>query len=235
MTIATPLRRALAAVSVAGALLGARSSSAVAQPDSARRAAAGYTAGDVRFMQGMIGHHAQAIAMASLIASHTATPAMALLGERITVSQRDEIGLMRHWLASRRERVPATDTTFRAALAAARAMTSAHDMPNMPDMPDMPDMPEMSAVPGSSRMPGMLDAAELAALDSARGTAFDRRFLRDMIRHHQGALAMVKTLLASPGAGQEVETFRFAADVDADQRAEIDRMRVLLTSLPAAP
>jgi len=49
-----------------------------------------------------------------------------------------------------------------------------------------------------------------------------------MIRHHEGALTMVATLFFTNGAGQEPEIFRLATDVDADQRAEIARMRALL-------
>ena len=45
-------------------------------------------------------------------------------------------------------------------------------------------------------------------------------FLECMIKHHDGALAMVKDLFATPGAGQESEIFAFASDVDADQRVE---------------
>ena len=48
-----------------------------------------------------------------------------------------------------------------------------------------------------------------------------------MIRHHEGALAMVAELLATPGAAQQSAIFQIANDVDADQRAEIARMRAL--------
>jgi uncharacterized protein (DUF305 family) len=50
-----------------------------------------------------------------------------------------------------------------------------------------------------------------------------------MIQHHEGALVMVADLFATQGAGQESEIFRFASDVDADQRAEIRRMRTMQT------
>jgi uncharacterized protein (DUF305 family) len=82
-------------------------------------------------------------------------------------------------------------------------------------------------------MPGMLTAAELARLAAATGAGFDRLFLEYMIRHHEGALAMVAELLATPGAGQEVEIFRLVSDVDADQRAEIRRMRAMQDAPPA--
>jgi uncharacterized protein (DUF305 family) len=46
---------------------------------------------------------------------------------------------------------------------------------------------------------------------------------------------MVSALFASQGAGQEPELFRFASDVDADQRAEIRRMHALLDAPPSTP
>jgi uncharacterized protein (DUF305 family) len=52
-----------------------------------------------------------------------------------------------------------------------------------------------------------------------------------MMKHHGGALAMVKDLFDTPGAGQDVEIFAFAAEVDADQRIEIDRMGEMLVEL----
>ncbi len=81
---------------------------------------------------------------------------------------------------------------------------------------------------GTTLMPGMLTSAEMAALAEARGPAFDRLFLEGMIKHHEGALTMVKQLFATPGAAQEPDVFAFASEVDADQRMEIDRMRAML-------
>ena len=77
-------------------------------------------------------------------------------------------------------------------------------------------------------MPGMLTPEEMTALSKATGAAFDRLFLELMIKHHQGALQMVDTLFATPGAGQESEVFAFASDVVDDQRIEIDRMAAML-------
>ena len=85
--------------------------------------------------------------------------------------------------------------------------------------------------PHPMMMPGMLTPAQMAQLDAAHGAAFDTLFLQGMIQHHIGALLMVKNLFATPGAGQASEMFRFASDVDADQRAEIDRMQHMLISL----
>jgi uncharacterized protein (DUF305 family) len=64
------------------------------------------TAADVKFMQGMIGHHAQAVEMVALIKGRTANPVMNNLGLRIQVSQEDEMNMMRTWLSERGQAIP---------------------------------------------------------------------------------------------------------------------------------
>jgi uncharacterized protein (DUF305 family) len=64
------------------------------------------TAADVKFMQGMIGHHAQAVEMVALIKDRTANPVMNSLGLRIQVSQDDEMNMMRTWLRERGAAIP---------------------------------------------------------------------------------------------------------------------------------
>ena len=66
----------------------------------------GATAADIKFMQGMIGHHAQAVEMVALIADRTADPSMKMLGLRIQLSQEDEMKMMRKYLAERGATVP---------------------------------------------------------------------------------------------------------------------------------
>lgn len=65
-----------------------------------------HTPADVKFMQGMIGHHAQAVEMVALIRDRTATGDLKKLGLRIQVSQDDEMNMMRTWLEVRGERIP---------------------------------------------------------------------------------------------------------------------------------
>jgi uncharacterized protein (DUF305 family) len=65
-----------------------------------------YTGADIKFMQGMIGHHAQAIEMAALVPSRTTSDALRKLAQRIDVSQQDEIKMMREWLLARGQQVP---------------------------------------------------------------------------------------------------------------------------------
>lgn len=57
-----------------------------------------YTKADVRFMQGMIAHHAQAIYMSSMAVSHGAEPHLLKLAQKISQSQTAEIALMQGWL-----------------------------------------------------------------------------------------------------------------------------------------
>ena len=70
----------------------------------------------VAFMQGMIGHHAQALEMARLVPSRSSHPSVKLLAERIDVSQKNEIVLMRRWLRSRGHAVPDDDAHVHAAM-----------------------------------------------------------------------------------------------------------------------
>jgi uncharacterized protein (DUF305 family) len=74
--------------------------------EMAATAGPGHTVADVRFMQGMIGHHAQAVTMAALVPTHGAGEQVAKLAQKIDISQRDEIGLMKRWLADRGQAVP---------------------------------------------------------------------------------------------------------------------------------
>jgi uncharacterized protein (DUF305 family) len=168
------------------------------------------TDADVKFMQGMIHHHSQAVEMVELLKSHTKNPDMQKLGQRIEISQRDEIKMMRHWLESHGQEAP--DPLAHAG----------HDMSSMPGM---------SMGGQTPMMPGMLTAEQMRELAAAHGTDFDRLFLQGMIRPHGGALTMVKDLFATAGAAQDSDIFAFASDVDADQRMEITRMSNMLEEL----
>lgn len=161
-----------------------------------------YSDADVDFMAGMIPHHAQAVVMAGWAPSHGARQDVAILCERVVVGQRDEIAMMQDWLRDRGQTVP-------------DAAATRHRM-------------KMNGVEHDMLMPGMLTDEEMAALDRARGPAFDRLFLMGMIRHHQGAIDMVDVLFKSYGAAQDETVFKFATDVHADQSIEIDRMTEML-------
>jgi len=91
--------------------------------------------------------------------------------------------------------------------------------------------PHAMHMPGATLMPGMLSPEEMQALEAAKGKAFDKLFLRGMIKHHAGALSMVDDLFATPGAAQDGDMYAFASDVVSDQRMEIERMATMLKEL----
>ncbi len=163
-----------------------------------------YTAADVQFMTGMIGHHAQAVVMSRWAPSHGADPAVQRLAERIINAQDDEIATMQRWLAERLQPVP-------------DAKPMSHDMAGMSGMAH-----------AAVLMPGMLTDVQMKELDAARGPEYDRLFLTFMIQHHKGATSMVTTLFGTEGAGQDETIFKFASDVNVDQTTEIARMQRML-------
>ena len=65
-----------------------------------------FTGADIKFMQGMIGHHAQAVEMVALVPSRTASDDIRKLALRIDVSQQDEMNMMREWLQARAQQIP---------------------------------------------------------------------------------------------------------------------------------
>src|SRR5215472_15479681 len=65
-----------------------------------------YTDGDVKFMEGMIHHHNQALLMAAMIPTHTDTTQLKELGQKIQISQTGEIQAMKDWLTDRHKEVP---------------------------------------------------------------------------------------------------------------------------------
>jgi uncharacterized protein (DUF305 family) len=65
-----------------------------------------YTGADIKFMQGMIGHHAQAVEMVALVPTRTSSEDLRKLAQRIDVSQQDEMKMMREWLVARGQQIP---------------------------------------------------------------------------------------------------------------------------------
>ena len=157
---------------------------------------------DVEFMQGMIMHHSQAVDMVALLRTRGKSPALKAFGEKISISQTDEIRFMKQWLESHGE-----PTTMRMD----HSHMSAAEMKSM-----------------NMLMPGMLTPEQMKALAKARGAQFDHLFLTGMIQHHGGALTMVDDLFKTPGAGQDPVLFDFATDVDNTQTAEIRIMRGMI-------
>jgi uncharacterized protein (DUF305 family) len=189
-----------AAPPVAAAAPGAAVAAAASAATVAADTTPRFSSADVAFTRQMIAHHAQALRMTALVPQHSARADVRLLAERIEASQVTEITQMRQWLRTR-----GLDTTA----------VAAHQHTHAGGADD------------HGGMPGMLTETELDGLAAASGAGFDRLFLEYMIRHHEGAVTMVAELFFTNGAGQDPEIFRLASDIDADQRAEISRMRAM--------
>jgi uncharacterized protein (DUF305 family) len=160
-----------------------------------------HTRADVDFMQAMIHHHWQAILMTKWAPRRSPGPDVPLMAKRMEISQEAEIDTMQQWLRARGIE------------------------PNEPG-----DHSGHDHGTGEGLPPGMLTSRQLGRLYNTKGRAFDRLFLRFMIRHHEGALQMVQQL-AADGGGAEPELSAFTRHVDADQGIEIARMRDLLAEL----
>jgi uncharacterized protein (DUF305 family) len=173
-----------------------------ARVDSAR---ARVSEADVRFMTGMIAHHAQALTLSRLAYTRDAGAAVQLLASRISSAQADEIMLMQKWLRDRGRPVPAVH--------ALDTVVIVHGAGH------------------SDHVHGMLSAEQLRALGRAEGREFDRLFLLYMIQHHRGAIAMVQELLRSDGAAQDPAVSMLANEIHSDQTVEITLMLRLLAEL----
>jgi uncharacterized protein (DUF305 family) len=163
---------------------------------------------DTKFMQGMIHHHAQAVEMTALMPTRTRNKALLKLGQRISISQTDEIKFMQQWLQERGKAVPADHSQMQ---------HMAHMNHAGMDMSSMP------------MMPGMLTPEQMKELAKSSGSKFDHLFLTGMIQHHTGALIMVDELFAVPATGQDSQLFDFVTDVDNTQTAEINIMKGMLS------
>ena len=97
-----------------------------------------YTEADVKLMQGMISHHAQAMEMTALVEARSSREAVRLLAQRIALSQEDEMAMMRDWLTERNQTVPAVDAHH------------AHDAELMPGMIKPEEMASLEAATGAA-------------------------------------------------------------------------------------
>ena len=174
--------------------------------EAVRVAETRFSPDDVRFMQGMIHHHQQAVQMAALVKARTTRQELLDIAERITASQADEIKFMRTWLRERGEAAPDP-----------AASHGSHDHAAM------------------AEMAGMATPEQMAALAATKGPEFERLFLERMIAHHEGAITMTEKLLKQPGSAYDPVLENFTTEVTTEQRAEINRMSGLLVQLLPDP
>lgn len=132
------------------------------------RSSAGNTAfndADVEFLQGMVPHHSQAVAMAELVPDRTDRPELNELAETIISTQNEEIEQMNTLLSD----------------AGAEPVEGGMDHGGMTE--------------GGMTMSGMMDDQQMQDLESAEGQDFELMFLDMMTAHHQGAIEAAEQVL----------------------------------------
>jgi uncharacterized protein (DUF305 family) len=173
---------------------GSSTATATATAASGAPAAGDKNEADTLFATMMIPHHAQAIEMADLALSQATDPKVKALAPKIKGAQGPEITRMSGWLTGWGAPVPST--------AGGSGMSS------------MSGMGEQTG--------GMMSAQEMSDLGAATGAAFDRMWLKMMITHHEGAVAMAKDELAQ---GANPEAKQLAQAIIDSQSTEIAEMR----------
>ncbi|WP_353951795.1 DUF305 domain-containing protein [Knoellia sp. S7-12] len=155
--------------------------------------------GDTAFYQDMIVHHAQAIVMVETVLERLSDEQVKGIASRIADEQVPEIDVMKRWLESKQQDVPPQATNPR---------LGGHE---------------------HAGMPGMATENQLTELASVSGVAADQLFLTLMIKHHEGALAMVND--HAPTKGGDYEVGKMAAEINVTQMKQIQQMQTMLARL----
>jgi uncharacterized protein (DUF305 family) len=156
----------------------------------------GEDSAEAGFARDMIVHHDQAVVMALSIRDRTANPELKVLATDMLLTQENQMGQMLGWL-------------------------------NVWGLPATGLAPHMAWMghPTPGLMPGMATSEELTQLDRLTGTAADDEFLRLMILHHQGGIAMAQAALERSGNEQVRD---LATSIVTAQTSEIKAMEDLL-------
>lgn len=155
----------------------------------------GDTSAEAGFARDMSVHHAQAVAMAELIRLRTDDEELRLLATDIALTQQAQIGRISGWL----------------------------DIWGLNPTGSEPPMTWM----GMAGMPmmGMASQAEVNALADLPIAEAEESFLRLMIRHHQGGVAMAEAILERTARPAVV---RLAEAIVVGQTAEMEAMQAML-------
>lgn len=158
-----------------------------------------HNSADVNFARNMIPHHAQAVQMSELAPAGAQSEAVKTLATRIKNAQQPEIDQMNSWLRDWDE----------------------------PEVDAEAAMQEHMGHAGHSMagMEGMLSQDQMDALEAAKGAEFDKLFLQGMISHHEGAIAMARSVEKD---GKSDDTKELAKSIISSQQSEIDEMNRLL-------
>ncbi len=237
---------ALAAVAAIGACSStatkeASSASATSPAQTSNSApAAAHNHADGMFAHMMIPHHQQAVQMSDMIlAKQGIDPRVIDLAKQIKAAQGPEIAQMQGWLnqwgvpgmPGMGEMPGMTGTSANmppdhgGGMPGSDSATSSPTTTAMPSGPMMPGMPGMGDMPG---MEGMMSPADMQALQNAQGVGASKLFLTQMVKHHQGAIAMAQNEIKN---GQFPDAVTLAKSIVSSQQQEINTMNQILDSL----
>jgi uncharacterized protein (DUF305 family) len=164
---------------------------------------------DRRFIQEMIPHHEDAVAMADLALARAEHPELAALATAIKATQTEEIVQMRAWY-----RAWSGADVPPGRMGAGRGSAGRGMMGGPAGM-------TMGMMGGPAGMTmGMMGRQDPAAL--AQAQPFDRAFIEQMVPHHQ--MAVMMSAMTLPGA-QRAELIALLEKIVAGQSAEIRQMR----------
>ena len=198
LTVVLALSACGGAADSAGSSSNDGSSAVSPTTDSASPSDLAHNDADAVFAAAMVPHHQQAVEMADLAVSRASSAGVKDLATRIRAAQEPEITAMNGWL-----------TQWGAA---------------MPTESGMDSMEGMDTLPGG----GMMSGQDMQQLEQATGKQFDVAFLTGMLAHHQGAVEMAKTELAT---GKDAQAKALAQSIVTSQSKEISEIQTLLAQL----
>ena len=154
---------------------------------------------DLHFIDMMLGHHRQGIAMGRMAERKGSTPALRAFAKKTADEQEKELLELKkhrdHWYAG------------------------------APEMDHSQMMAQMHQKPGMSGHANMDMQGDIAKLQAATGKAFDRLFLEMMIPHHQMAIDMSKEAVTKAEHAEIKEMARLGIIKQQKEIAEMKRLK----------
>ncbi|NCT89496.1 DUF305 domain-containing protein [Cellulomonas sp. APG4] len=170
------------------------------------------------FARDMQAHHAQAVQMSTMVRDATEDPEVRSLALDIMLTQQQQAGQMYGWLEQ-------WDLP-QASLAAPMQWMTDPGAGTMDHGDDTTTRPASDAV-----MPGMATQEDLEQLDEAVDVDAEIRYLRLMVAHHQGGVAMAQAAL---DLVQDDDVRRLAQAIVSSQTAELTVLNDMLDERESA-
>lgn len=175
------------------------------------------------FARDMSVHHDQAVKMSLLARDRSTDPAIRYLALDIATGQTSQVGTMSGWLQQWGLN-QTDDSRPRMAWMTGHGGHTMNDGAE-PDAMTSQAMSAMTALHPDGRMPGMATQGEIEELTRLTGRPAEVLWLRLMIRHHMGGIAMAREALALVKPSYEKT---LADSIVGSQQSDITYMRDLL-------